>query len=369
MRSSTSTKPKRKPDGRLSVRALNRAFLARQLLLAPSSLAPLEAIEHLGGLQAQVPRPPYIGLHTRLATFTRDELHALITAKTVVRATMMRATIHLVSARDFLALRPALSPLLSAMLIRTKRIDPAKLDALARSHFPSAIATFSAAVARAFAIKHDASVGWAVRSHLPLVRVPTETRWSFSGNAYFDHACTYLSTTISATADPDDLIVRYLRAFGPASIKDAQAWSGLRNLAPAFERLRPLLVSFRDEKDRELFDLPDAPRPDEHTPAPIRFLPDYDNAMLGHDDRSRIIDDAYRPSLTSANGIVYATYLVDGRIAGKWTITRDKKRATITLAPYTKLAKPTRTALDEEAERIARFIEPDATSISISVSK
>jgi hypothetical protein len=368
MPSSTNTKPRRKPDA-LSIRALNRAFLARQLLLAPLPLAPLAAIEHLAGLQAQVPRPPYVGLFSRLASFAHDDLHALITSKTIVRATMMRATIHLVSARDYLALRPALSPLLSSMLIRTKQIDPAKLDALARQHFPSPIATFSAAVAKAFRLTHDASVGWAVRSHLPLVRVPTETRWSFTGNAHFDHACTYLSTTIEATASPDDLIVRYLRAFGPASIKDAQAWSGLRNLASAFERLRPGLVTFRDEKNRELFDLPDAPRPDEDTPAPVRFLPDYDNAMLGHDDRSRIMDDAYRPSLTSANGIVYATFLVDGRIAGKWTLERDKKRAIVTLAPYTKLTKPTRIALDAEAERIARFIEPDASSISIGLAK
>ncbi len=366
MPSSTSTSRRKKPDpGSLTQRQLNRALLARQLLLARSPLSPLDAIEHLAGLQAQVPRPPYIGLYTRLAAFTRDDLHALITSKHAVRATMMRATIHLVSARDFLALRPALSPYLSSGLRRIKRIDLAKLDAFALELSPSPIA----ALKKSLGTKFRTAEAWALRCHLPLVRVPAETRWSFTGNAHFVHAGAYLATPIAATAEPDALIVRYLRAFGPASIKDARAWSGLRNLAPAFERLRPQLVTFRDDKNRELFDLPDAPRPDADTLAPVRFLPDYDNAMLGHDDRSRIIDDAHRPSQTSANGIVHATYLVDGRIAGKWTIARTKQRAVITLAPYTKLTKLQRADVDAEADRIARFIEPDASSVSIVLKK
>ena len=373
MRSSTSTSRTSSAE-LLTPRALGRATLARQLLLERSALTPLAAIEQLAGLQAQVPRPPFVGLWTRLARFTRDELHALITSHQVVRATMMRATIHLVSARDYLAWRPILQPVFTRagagrLHERAAHVDLKKLTAFARKHVPATFADLRTQLVTAFPEVDERALAYLVRLHLPLVMEPTETRWSYPGNARWAHAPTVLGAPLATAATADALVRRYLGAFGPASIKDAQVWSGDRTLRPVFERLRPSLRTFRDEAGRELFDLPAAPRPAEDTPAPVRFLPDYDNLMLAYDDRSRILDDAHRPSLTSANGIVYATYLVDGRIAGKWTLARVKRAATLTLIPYKKLVAGVRSELEREGDQLLRFVEPDATTFAVRVQR
>jgi hypothetical protein len=355
----------------LTQRDLNRATLARQLLLARSLLTPLQAIEHLAGMQAQVPKPPFIGLWSRLATFTRDDLHRLIHDKLAVRATMMRATIHLVSTRDYLTFRPALQPMLTkgGARITSSDVSIDKLAAFARKNFPATFADLRIALERTFPKSDNRALAYTIRLHVPLVLEPTETQWSYAGNARFHHAPTYLAAEL-ATADATDLLVlRYLGAFGPASVKDAQNWSGDRALAPAFERLRPQLVTFRDERGRELFDLPDAPRPGPDIPAPVRYLPDYDNLMLGHDDRSRIVDEAHRKHFLSKNLVVPATYLVDGRIAGRWTIARAKSTATLTLHPFGKLAAPTKKALEIEGQALLRFAEPDAAAFQFTVAK
>jgi hypothetical protein len=158
---------------------------------------------------------------------------------------------------------------------------------------------------------------------------------------------------------------RYLAAFGPASVKDAQAWSGLRKLGPVFEALRPSLVVFHGEDGRELFDLPDAPRPPADTPAPVRLLPEYDNLILAYADHGRLMDPARRPALTTKNGIVAATFLIDGRVAGTWTLERVKAVATLRLAPFARLAKPAREALHAEADALLRWHEPDASRFVI----
>ena len=371
MRSSTNTSRKNSSAERLTSRALNRATLARQLLLERSHLAPIDAIEQLAGLQAQVPRPPFIGLWTRLAHFTRDDLHALITRKQVVRATMMRATIHLVSARDYLAWRPILQPVFTRagagrLHERAAHVDLKKLTSFARKHVPATFADLRTQLVTAFPEVDERALAYLVRLHLPLVMEPTETRWSYPGNARWAYAPSFLGGKLAA-ASHDDLVLRYLRAFGPATVKDAQVWSGDRTLGPVFARLRPQLVTFTDERGRELFDLPEAPRPPADTPAPVRYLPDYDNLMLSHDDRSRVVDDAHRPSMTSTNGIVYATYLVDGRIAGKWTLARAKATATLTLIPYRTLTRRVRGELEQEGDRLLRFVEPDATRFVVTV--
>ncbi|HEY4178315.1 MAG TPA: winged helix DNA-binding domain-containing protein [Kofleriaceae bacterium] len=357
----------------MTQRDLNRATLARQLLLARSPMKPLQAIEHLAGMQAQIPKPPFIGLWSRLSHFTRDDLHRLIHDKLVVRATMMRATIHLVSTRDYLTFRPALQPMLTkggASVVKNRAdIHIDKLSAFAKKHFPATFADLREQLLATFPKSDERALAYKIRLHIPLVLEPTETQWSYAGNARFHHAPTYLAAEL-ATADATDLLVlRYLGAFGPASVKDAQNWSGDRTLAASFERLRPQLVTFTDERGRELFDLPDAPRPGADIPAPVRFLPDYDNLMLGHDDRTRIVDEAHRKHLLSKNLVVPATYLVDGRIAGRWTITRAKSAATLTLHPFAKLAVPTKKALEIEAQALLRFAEPDATSFQFTVAK
>ncbi len=372
-RSSSSTKRKRStPErtARLSQRDLNRATLARQLLLARTTTSPLAAIEQLAGLQAQVARPPFLGLWSRVANFERADLHALIHARTVVRATMMRGTIHLVSARDYLALRLALQSMLDAGMrsILGKRIESLDFDDLTkrvRKLLPATFESVRKGLTPRFPNHDDRALGYAVRMHLPLVMVPTDARWCYPANAEFVPADVWFGKPPVACG-PEALVLRYLAAFGPATPRDAQAWSGVRKLAPVFEALRPKLIVLRDEDDRELFDLPDAPRPSADTPAPVRFLPEWDNLLLAYADHARVIDPDRRPALTTKNGIIAATFLVDGRVAGTWTAERTKDRSTLTLAPFGKLTKPVLSALVAEGEQLLRFLEPDATTFVVT---
>lgn len=184
--------------------------------------------------------------------------------------------------------------------------------------------------------------------------------WGFPANAAFDSAESWLGKTIDPALALPGLVRRYLAAFGPATIKDAQRWSGIANLTAAFETLRPELVTFRDDKRRELFDLPDAPRPGEDVDAPVRLIADYDNLVLGHDDRRRIVADEHRPLLATKNLQIKATFLIDGFVSGTWAIARTRKAATLTITPFGKLAKPARRAVEAEAETMLRFVEPDA---------
>ncbi len=354
---------------RTSPAELNRATLARQLLLDRSPVRPLDAIERLVGLQAQVPRPPYIGLWSRLAEFDAQHLHDLVHGKHAVRATMMRGTIHLMSARDFLALRAALEPLLSAGIrIHAKGTNLRAITAHAKKLMPARFEAVRAGLAKKFPKLATPAFGYAVRSHLPLVLVPTaDARWAYPGNADFHDAETWLGSPIAAGA-VELLLRRYLAAFGPASVKDAQAWSGLRSLGPVFEAMRDSLVVLHDG-ERELFDLPDAPRPAGDVPAPVRFLPEFDNLLLAYADHARMVDPARRPSLTSKNGIVAATFLVDGRVAGTWTLARTKTTATLTLVPFSTLTKATTAALEAEGEALLRWHEPDATAFRVRVTR
>ncbi|MEO7096960.1 MAG: winged helix DNA-binding domain-containing protein [Polyangiales bacterium] len=354
-----STSRRSKAD-RLSARALGRATLARQLLLEKAAIAPLDAISRVAGLQAQVPRPPFVGLWSRVAGFERDALHRLVHDRHAVRATLMRGTIHLVSAEDFIVMRAALAPVLSRGLKRLAGQNVAAVLRHVKKQLPATFGDVRAALAAKFP---DADV-YAVRMHLPVVLVPSESRWSYAGNAPFHDAETWLGRGL-AEAGLEALIRRYLAAFGPASVKDAQAWSGVRSLTPVFEAMRGELRTFVDAEGRELFDLPDAPRPAEDTPAPVRLLPEYDNLLLAFADHARIIEPARRPALTTNNGIVAATFLVDGRVAGTWELSRDKAAAAIRLRPFTKLSKAALTAVSAEAEALLRWHEPDAKRFTI----
>ncbi len=348
---------------------LNRATLARQLLLERTKVTPLAAIERLAGLQAQVPRPPFIGLWSRVPGFQPAHLAKLVHDRKAVRATMMRGTIHLVSAPDYLKLRGALQPMLSAGMrsILGKRVEGLDLDALtahARELLPATFDAVRKGLTAKFPKHDDRALGYAVRMHLPLVLVPTDTRWGYPGNACFDDAERWLARAVAAPST-EALVLRYLAAFGPATVKDAQAWSGVRKLGEVFELLRDKLVVVQDAEGRELFDLPDAPRPSAEVPAPVRFLPEYDNLLLAYADHSRLIDPVQRPRLTTKNGIVAATFLVDGRVAGTWSLDRTKDKAVLSTAPFAKLPKSAQAAVHAEAEALLRWHEPDATSFTV----
>jgi hypothetical protein len=355
----------------LTVRSLNRATLARQLLLERHRMTAAEAVERLCGMQAQEPRPPFLGLWTRLEAFDAAELAAALHAGDVVRATLMRATLHLMSARDYAAFRPALQPGIAAALnvvgARAAGIDPPALAAHARTLLADAPRTFDeirAAIAAAFPDLDQRVAGYAVRLHLPLTMVPTEDRWAFPRAARF--ALSDVALDPHDAPAPDALVLRYLAAFGPAAATDVQRWAGLRGLKPVLDGLRDRLVTFRDERGRELFDLPDAPRPGEDVPAPPRFLPDFDGLLLAHEDRTRVIADQHRGEVATKNLRIRATVLWDGFVVGTWAIERKRAAATLQITPFGTLPRGARKALTEEGEALLAFAEPGASSVRVA---
>lgn len=357
----------------LSDRQLNRATLARQLLLERHATSVVKAVEQVLALQAQVPRPPHVGLWSRLHGFEREDLMSPLHARTLVRATTMRGTIHIMSAKDFLAFRGALQPQLTAgwkAVAGQAPVPPIEnLLAAGRNVLGTEARTFShirAELVKQFPKSHDRVMGYAVRTHLPLVQVPTrEDLWGFPADSAFALADGWLKKPVGDGAGPSALILRYLAAFGPATAADIQTWTGLRAVAELIAPVRPQLVTFTDERGRELFDLPKALRPDAGTKASVRFLPEYDSVMIAHADRSRIVDDKFRKVLITKNLIVPATFLVDGRITGTWKLERKKAAATVVLAPFVALTKNVRRELEEEGEALARFVEPHATSVAV----
>jgi hypothetical protein len=236
----------------LTLRELNRATLDRQMLLERQAIPALDAVERLAGLQAQVPSPPYVGLWTRLKDFRREELTRLMEERQVVRATLMRATLHLMTAEDYLLLRPALQPAL------------------------------------------------------------TRSMNSIAGK----------------------------------------------------EEIKPELRIIRDENDNELLDLPDAPLPSGDTPAPPRFVPDYDNLVLSHADRGRVISDEHRKKVFLSAARVRATFLIDGFVRGAWKVEKTRRAATLVIEPFERLSRGDRDALSEEGERLVRFLaEPQGAEM------
>jgi len=350
----------------LSTRALGRATLARQLLLARHELTVPEAIGRLAGMQAQEPGPPYLGLWSRLEGFDEAELAEAIENRQVVRATVMRGTLHLLPSKDFVRLRSALAPAVGEGMLRVlgKRaedLDVAELVEQGRSLFDDADALTARQLRDALAERHPEAdvraLAAVVRTQIPLVRVPDGGRWGFTPKAPFTDAERWLGQPLRKSADRKELVRRYLGAFGPATARDAEAWAGVGGLGEVFEGLRSELEAFRDEQGRELLDLPEAPRPSEDTEAPVRLLGEFDNLVLAHADRTRVIANRHRGGLTSKNLRVRATVLVDGTVAAFW---RMDKKATVVIEPLRGLKAGERKAIEAEAEALAAFAEPGA---------
>jgi hypothetical protein len=353
---------------------LNRATLARQLLLERSAVAVPAAIEQLAGMQAQEPKHPFIGLWTRLEGFEEDALRRALHDRKVVRATLMRSTLHLFSAADYATLRMAMQPPMSVakrvLGPRSKGLDLDKVLPAADRLLKGTALAFDEIRARLqeqFPDVNDRALGYAVRTLLPLVMVPSEdARWGFDRVACFAPAGEWLSESLSDDGT-QALARRYLGAFGPASAKDLQVWSGVGGTKEVLDGMRDELVVFADERGRELFDLADAPRPGAHAPAPPRFLPEFDNLVLAHDDRSRVIAAEHRPLVTTKNLRVKATFLLDGVVAGTWTIAVKRKVATLSIAPFGSLPKRAAKALTAEGEALLRFAEPEAKGYDVEV--
>jgi Winged helix DNA-binding domain len=352
----------------LGPRALNRALLERQLLLRRVDLPVHDVVEHLLGLQAQSVPPPYYGLWSRIEGFDPHELGRMLTDREAVRMTLLRGTVHLVTVRDALLLRPLVQVVIErshngAFGRRMGGADLAKLERAVREELDGEALTARELGRRLVArgIGDDVeAIGNATRVHVPLVQVPPRGVWGRSGQAKYAPIESWTGRELEGRPSIEELVLRYLRAFGPASVMDMQNWSGLTKLREPFERLRPRLLAFRDEEGRELFDLPDAPRPDPGTPAPVRFLGEYDNVLLGHADRSRIIpaDFPWREML--APGRWVSNLLVDGVLRGTWWIERDGKRsATLAIRPFGELRPAERDEVAAEAERMIAFAAPE----------
>jgi Winged helix DNA-binding domain len=353
----------------LGVRALNRATLARQLLLARDDRPILDAVRHLVGLQAQVPSNPYVALWSRLAGFVPDDFGQLLLDRKVVRTTVMRATIHLITADDVLELRPLMQPVLDAELGRHRDYAPALRDvdieavlAFARpllAERPYNGTQLRAAMAERFPDHDAAALAYACRCRLALVQVPPRGLWRRRGQVAVTTAEAWLGAPLATDPSIDDVVLRYLGAFGPATTGDIATWSRLTGLGQVVDRLRPRLRPFRDERGRELFDLPDAPRPDPDTPAPPRFLPEYDNAVLSHADRSRLVSEEHRGWLFDTPGPVHGSVLHDGFLVGTWAIDHSAEAPLLVVRPVVRLSKRARTGLLAEGRRMLRFLEPD----------
>jgi hypothetical protein len=363
--------------GRLTVRALNRALLARQWLLGRVRRGVPAAVEHLVGLQAQNTPSPYVALWSRLEGFRPEALSRLLRARRAVRLALHRSTIHLVTARDCVALRPVMQPMLERALAsspfgrRLAGVDLGALAAAGRALVEQEPLTTSELGARLAARRAGAdaeALGQAMRAILPLVQVPPRGLWGEGGPPRCATAEAWLGRALATDAAPDALALRYLAAFGPAAVADFQVWSGLRGAAALFAGLAPRLRVLADERGRPLFDLPRAPLPDPDAPAPPRFLPDYDNAFLAHEDRTRIVAADDLPRMRAENAFL-PPFLIDGFARGTWKVARDKERATLMLAPWRRLAAPERSALEEEGARLLAFLEPDARRRDVRLAR
>jgi hypothetical protein len=379
----------------LSAAELSRALLARQHLLERTEASVVDVVGHLVGLQAQNAWSPYLGLASRVAGFTHAQLGDALVDRTVARIAVMRGTIHLVTAADALLL-PVLTAPLYARDLRTNAqygpplatVDVTQVTAAARAlveERPRVTTELGAALAERWPSVPPGALAHAARGTLPLVQVPPRGVWGRSGATTWTTAWSWLGSPAPDLSEPEaldgameDLLLRYLAAFGPASVADAQSWSGLTGLRAVADRLGDRVLRFVGEpapgkvRPRELLDVPDGPRPDAATPAPVRFLPDYDNVLLGHADRTRLIADEHRRSLQSPNGVVPGTFLVDGRVGGSWRTERTRKGArsegelaTLVVRPFGALGRSAVRAVSDEAEHVVRFLADDAVEHAV----
>jgi Winged helix DNA-binding domain len=321
-----------------------------------------EVAEHLVGMQAQEPRDPYVALWSRIDGFRPEELEGLLLERKAVRTTLMRGTIHLVTDRDCLALRPAVQRVCERMFWsgspfgkRLGDVDVEKVVAAGRALLeeePRTRAQLRTLLAERWPDADADSLANAVGYLVPLVQVPPRGLWSRSGRATLTTAAAWLGRRVAPEAAPDEAVLRYLAAFGPASVKDIAAWSGLTGVREIVERLRGKLPTFRDENGVELFDLPDAPLADPGTPAPVRFLPQYDNVFLSHADRSRIGDPDDRSRLGFGDGRFFSMVLIGGFLKAVWRL----EDGDVVVKPARRLAKKDVAAAEGEGRRLAAFL-------------
>ena len=358
----------------LTLRELNRATLARQMLLERVALPVVTAIERLAALQAQWAPSPYLALWSRLKDFERESLWKAIEKKhTVIRARLMRGTLHLVSARDFYAYAVATQDLQRGAWNRLQvgaGVDPAQVAKLAVAYartprMSEDVVSHLTERLGSFGGPYKWLIWRFVSAHADLVSAPPAGHWAHGGtNVPYVAARHWIDGGTRPTEEEavELLIRRYLTAFGPATLADIARFAGQvpARIRPVLERLTPSLRRFSDEQGRALFDLPRAPRPAADVSAPVRLLPRYDELLIGYEHRDRVIAKEHRGAVYSKNAIVEAVFLVDGFAAGTWSLATTKSDAIVRLQPFGTLARSDRAAAIAEGEAIARFMAPDA---------
>lgn len=342
--------------------------MARQLLFKRQRKSVSATLEHLVGMQAQAPNLPYVGLWSRLEGFEPDKLSRLISMRQAVRLSLMRNTIHLVTTRDAFGLKPLFEGLAERGYLRgspwgrgMQGADLAAIRTAGReimSARPRTVAELSRLLAARFPNRDSQAMAYGVRYTVPLVFVPPRGIWGAGGPVWLTTFEAWLGRPPGPPQRIEDVVTRYLAAFGPASAADVRAWSGLA-FRSDLERLRPKLKLFRDERGAELFDLPRAPRPRADTPVPVRFLPDYDNVLLAHADRTRIMAPGQHLGLFSSNGIMKGSVLVDGFVRAAWKPVRGRGATTLTITPFGAPLDPSgRNAVADEGILLLGLLAP-----------
>jgi hypothetical protein len=342
-------------------------------LLRRRRLKALDAVERLTGLQAQVPRDPYVALWSRLEPFAPKDLARPMHDRRAVRMPFLRATLHLVTARDALTLRPVLQPVLHRSFQTGspfgRHLEGLNLDELTAygrkvlEEQPRTRAELMPLLAERWPDRDTASLAYACTYLLPLVQVTPRGIWGKSGRSAFTTVEAWLGKPLAAATEPDDLVRRYLAVFGPATPADLRAWSGLPGAAEIVDRLRPGLRVFRDEHGRELFDVPRAALPHPDTPAPVRFLPEYDNVLLGHDDRSRVVSSGIK----QWTEVGWGTVLVDGFTAARWRAFFGQDQRRLRIEPFRKLTRAERSEVDAEGYRLLAFLTDGVATGTVEV--
>jgi hypothetical protein len=356
----------------LTTRALNRALLERQRLLRRRRVPALEIVDRLVALHAQVARDAYVALWSRVEGFRPETVSEALEERRAVRMTLLRGTLHLVTARDAIGLRALVQPSIERVIygsspLRTAvgTVDMDDLFAALRGWLeerPRTRAELVQEIAGRWPGSDADALGYAMYA-LPTLQVPPRGLWRRSGRSAFTTMEAWLGASPDPAADVETLVLRYLAAFGPATAADAQYWSGVPGLGEVFERLRPRLRILRDEGGRELFDAPRAPLPHPDVPAPVRFLPEYDNVVIGHKDRTRIVPEG----VPRWSAVGWGSVLVDGVCSARWRLFEERSGAILRVEPFRRLSRCERADVGEEAARLGTFLTAD-TDIRIELA-
>lgn len=371
---------------RLGARVLNRALLSRQYLLRRHDLPERDVVEHLVGMHAQIPVGPYIGLWSRLTGYRPDRLSTMVSERELVRTALMRSTIHLVTPDDCMTLRPLMKQVLDRDLYTNSShgavVKGLDLDAVVAAGLklldeqPRTPADLGRALHEQWPDRKPDTLAYAVRNLAALVQIPPRGTWGGTSRTIHASATTWLGRPIDPAPSVETMIRRYLAAFGPASVNDVQAWCGLTKLNEVVDRIRPTLRVYLDENGKELFDVPEGELPDAGVAAPPRYLPEFDNVLLSHANKERIIPEGqsfaewcrrYGLMMTVRGGVLRGNLLIGGLLQGIWRIDKEKKSYTLVVEPFTKVTKKDLGVLEKEGHALLEFAFPKGESFAVQI--